>query len=118
MDKLLGALGFLIIVLFLAASLNGFKKYLSEDSRKFISKNHQYFGMAASFFAVVHMVIAITLGELRVTGLLALLALIGTGVMGMLFKKLKKKNFYVLHRIFGVFAVVMIIIHIVFNSQY
>ena len=47
--------------------------------------------MLASITAITHMIIAIINDSFRLTGLLTVIALVLTGLFGMLFYKLKKK---------------------------
>ncbi|HKL61573.1 MAG TPA: hypothetical protein VJY66_04245 [Acholeplasma sp.] len=118
MEKLLPALGILIIILYLSAALNGVKKYLDADSNRFISKYHKVFGMSASGLAIIHMSIAISMDELRLTGALALGALLLTGMFGMLLSKLKKKQLFYAHKVFAGSTFVLIVTHIILNFKY
>jgi len=116
MALVLSLLGIFTLVFFLLAATNGVKKYVKSPLVKKIATNHRLFGMLAVIFALIHMVVAITLSELRITGALALTSLIVTAMMGMMFQNQKSKVFYMLHRIMGPLTLLLIIIHMVFNS--
>ena len=117
MDQLLPVLGILTVLFIFLASINGLKRYTKLGFVKAIAKQHKLFGMLATTFAFIHLIVALSLGELRLTGALALVALLVTGVSGMLFSKLTKKNLYILHRIAGPVAFILVIIHIILNSS-
>ncbi len=117
MDLVLTLLGILIIVFFFLASLNGVKKYVKSSIITKLAKQHRTFGMLATSTALIHMIIAVIGGDLRITGTLALISLIITGMMGMLFSKQKKKALYITHRIMGPLTLILILIHIIFNSS-
>lgn len=116
LDIILTILGILIVIFFMLASLNGVKKYVKSPLITTIAKQHRIFGMLATFTALIHMLIAVIDGELRITGTLALISLIVTGMMGMMFSKEKKKALYIAHRIIGPVTFILIIIHIILNS--
>jgi hypothetical protein len=117
MDTVLRILGILIVVFFFLASVNGVKKYVKSPIITKIAKQHRIFGMLATFTALIHMLIAVINGDLRITGALALISLIITGMMGMLFSKGKTKALYIAHRIMGPLTFVLIVIHIILNSS-
>ncbi len=116
MELVLTLLGILIVVFFFLASLNGIKKYVKSPIINQIAKQHRIFGMLATFSALIHMLVAVIGGDLRITGTLALISLVVTGMMGMLFSKQKTKALYIAHRIMGPLTLVLIVIHIIFNS--
>jgi len=116
MGLLLTLLGILTVVFFMLASLNGLKKYIKAPIIKKIAKQHRLFGMLATGTALIHMLVAVIDGNLRITGTLALIALITTGMMGMMFQNQKSKAFYIAHRIMGPVTLVLIVIHIIFNA--
>lgn len=118
MTLVLTVLGVLSFLMFVLASMNGLRKYTKHQWIKKISKNHKIFGLSATLLALVHLILAISLGELRLTGLLALVFLMLTGFTGMLFAKLKKKLYYKLHRILGPLAFIFILIHMILNYKY
>jgi len=117
MELILAILGILIVVFFGLASINGLKRYIKSPLIKEIAKKHKLFGMLATFTALIHMLVAVIDGKLRITGTLALIALIATGMMGMMFANQKSKALYIAHRIMGPVTLVLIIIHILFNSS-
>ena len=117
MTLFISILGILTAVSFLLAATNGLKPYVKHPIIKAIGSKHRIFGMAATFLALVHMTIALSSGELRPTGALALLGLISTGMLGMLFSEKKSKALYIAHRIAGPVTFVLILIHIIFNSS-
>lgn len=116
MELLLTILGILIVVFFMLASVNGLKKYVKAPIITKIAKHHRIFGMLATGTALIHMLVAVIDDKLRITGTLALIALIATGMMGMMFQNQKSKAYYIAHRIMGPVTLVLIIVHIIFNS--
>jgi DMSO/TMAO reductase YedYZ heme-binding membrane subunit len=116
MDIFLIILGILTVIFFILASTNGIKRYYKNNVVIWISSKHKLFGMLASITALMHFIIALSLDELRLTGLLTLIALLITGAMGMLFYKLKKKPLYMVHRIMGPITLILIIIHMILNA--
>ncbi len=115
MEVLLIVLGIFTSLFFLLALTNVLKSKVKHKSIIWISSNHKLFGMLASITAVAHLVIAIVIEQLRITGLLALIALLLTGLFGMLFSKLKKKELYIAHRIMGPITFTLILIHVITN---
>jgi hypothetical protein len=109
--------GSLIVLFFLLASLNGLKKYVKSPIIKAIAKQHRLFGFLATTTAFLHMGYAVSQGNLRPTGAVTLLALILTGTFGALFSKSKNKTLYILHRIMGPLTLVLIIVHVILNSE-
>lgn len=109
--------GSLIVVFFLLASLNGLKKYVDSPIIQNIAKQHRTFGFLATTTAFLHMGYAVSQGQLRPTGAVTLLALILTGTFGALFSKSKNKTLYILHRIMGPLTLVLIVVHIILNSE-
>jgi hypothetical protein len=109
--------GSLIVVFFLLASLNGLKKYVKSPIIKAIAKKHRLFGFLATTTAFLHMGYAVSQGNLRPTGAAALLGLILTGTFGALFSKSKNKTLYILHRIMGPLTLILIIVHVILNSE-
>lgn len=118
MSLLITILGILAATFFVLAATNGLKRYVKHPLVKSIAKKHRLFGMLASFTALIHMVVAVSMGELRITGSLALLGIFTTGMLGMLFSEKKTKALYIAHRIAGPVTFVLILIHIIFNSNY
>jgi hypothetical protein len=111
-------LGVLTVIFFVFAALNGAKRYIKNPLFKKFIKHHKIYGMLASLFALTHLLMALLNDDFRVTGLLALVFVVLTGVLGSLFSKLHNKKLYILHRIFGPVAFVLIIVHIIFNSAF
>jgi phosphatidylserine synthase len=109
--------GAIIVLFFLLASVNGIKKYVKSPLISAIAKQHRVFGMLATLAAFVHMGYAVSQGQLRPTGAITLLALISTGLFGALFATQKKPWMYKAHRIMGPVTIVLIIVHIIFNSN-
>lgn len=109
--------GSLIVLFFLLASLNGVKKYVKSPIINAIAKQHRIFGMLATLVAFIHMGYAVSQGQLRPTGAITLMALISTGLFGALFATQKKPWMYIAHRIMGPVTFVLIIVHIIFNSN-
>jgi hypothetical protein len=109
-------LGIITTVFFVLAGVNGLKKYVKSPIITSLAAQHKLFGALAAVSALVHMVVAISFGELSITGTLSLVAVIGTGVLGFLFSDRKEKKFYVYHRIAGPVALLLIIAHIILNG--
>ena len=116
MDVLLTVLGILTVVCFVLAMTNGVKQYMKNKPILWIASKHKIFGMSASLFAIIHLIVAIIDDSLRLTGLLALISLLLTGAFGMMFSKFKNKKLYIMHRIMGPMTFVLIIIHIILNT--
>lgn len=108
--------GAFIVLFFLLASVNGIKQIVKSPIIDAIAKQHRIFGMLATLSAFIHMGYSVSQGQLRPTGAMTLLALLSTGLFGALFATKKKLWMYVAHRIMGPVTVVLIVIHIIFNS--
>lgn len=117
MGPWISILGILTAVFFLLASFNGLKRYVKAPIVKAIAKQHRLFGMLATLTALVHMFMAVSAGELRITGTLALIGVVITGMLGMAFYQSKNKSLYLAHRLAGPITFVLIIIHIIFNAS-
>ncbi len=115
MDLLLILLGIVTLLFFLLASTNALKQYTKNKNVIWLASRHKIFGMLASLTAITHMMIAIINNRLVLTGLLSLVALLLTGIFGILFYRLKKKPFYIAHRIMGPITLVLITIHVITN---
>jgi hypothetical protein len=109
-------LGIITTVFFVLAGVNGLKKYVKSPIITSLAAQHKLFGALAAVSALVHMVVAISFGELSITGTLSLVAVIATGALGFLFSDRKEKKFYVYHRIAGPVALLLIIAHIILNG--
>jgi hypothetical protein len=109
--------GSLIVLLFLLASLNGVKKYMKSPVINAIAKQHRIFGMLATLAAFVHMGYSVSQGQLRPTGAITLLALLSTGLFGALYATKQKPWMYKAHRVMGPVTFVLIIVHIILNSN-
>ncbi|QMS84859.1 hypothetical protein [Candidatus Xianfuyuplasma coldseepsis] len=108
-------LGYAILVFFILASLNGAKRYTKNTLVRAIAKQHQIYAGIAVLLALVHLIVNVSNNNLSPTGLITLLLLIATGVMGALFKHFKKRNLYLAHRILGPLAFVSALIHVLTN---
>lgn len=117
MKIVLMILGILTVVFFLLASINGVKRYVKSPLITQMAKKHRLFGMLATITALIHMLVAVIAGSLRITGTLALISLIATGMAGMMFVNNKSKTAYIMHRILGPMTMILIVIHIIFNSS-
>ena len=109
--------GVLTFLLALCAAMNMATRYTNLSFVKFIASKHKLFGMLTTISALTHMILAIIDSNLRITGLLALLAIILTGVFGMLFSIKKEKWMVQAHRIMGPLSFLLILIHVIFNSS-
>jgi hypothetical protein len=118
MSTALSLLGILTVIFFLLASFNALKRFINHPIIKKIANSHKIFGLMASLTALVHMLIAFVDGNLRITGALALIALIVTAMMGMMYSTKRSKPFYIAHRIMGPLTLVLIVLHIIFNSSF
>ncbi len=110
--------GVLTLIFAILAAMNMATKYTDLSFVKFIASKHKIFGMLTTLSALVHMVFAITGSNLRITGLLALLSIILTGLFGMLFSVKKEKWMYQVHRIMGSLSFLMFLIHVIFNTSF
>jgi hypothetical protein len=112
---MISVLGYGILFFFLLASLNGLKKYTKNNIIRSIAKKHQLFGGIAFLLAFIHFLLNITNGTTNLLGFVTLLLLFTTVMSGYLFKKLKNRNWYVVHRITGPLVLLTAIIHIFTN---
>jgi hypothetical protein len=108
-------LGIIIVVFVVLAATNGLKRHVKHPFVKAIAKQHRLFGALAAGFALIHMIVAVSSGETRIAGLLALVAVLVTAVLGGMVYKLKNKTVLMVHRISGPVAFLLIIIHIFTN---
>ena len=108
-------LGYGILFFFLLASLNGIKKYTKNNLIRSIAKYHRIFGGTALFLALLHFLLNIVNGTTNIIGFLTLILLFITAFSGYLFKKLKNKNIYIIHRISGPLVLLTALIHIFTN---
>jgi heme A synthase len=109
--------GVTAVVFFVLASINGVKRYVDIKFIQVLAKQHRVFGMLSSLAALIHMMYALSQGQLRPTGAITLLALILTGVFGMMFAKTKEQKYYIAHRVFGPLTAILIVVHIILNSS-
>ncbi len=117
MDTILLVLGILIVLFFTLSMMNGAKRYTDSKIIKRIAAKHKLFGIHTMIAGLIHMILAIIDGQLRITGLITFLALFATGLCGMLFYKTKNKKLYIAHRILGPVTFILIIMHIILNSS-
>ena len=108
-------LGIIMVVFVVLAATNGLKRYVRHPLVKVVAKQHRLFGALAAGFTLVHMIVALSSGETRVSGLLALIAVLVTAGLGAMVYKLKNKTVLMIHRISGPVAFLLIIIHIITN---
>ncbi len=112
---MLAFLGITTFVLFLLAATNGLKRYVKHPAIRALAKNHRLFGMLAAGVALIHMIVAVAGGNLRVSGLFALLGVVATGALGTAVYKLKNKRILMIHRIVGPLTLLLMIIHVIVN---
>jgi len=117
MGQIISLLGILTVLCAVLASMNALKKYTKHGLIIWLSKRHKIFGGVAVILAISHMVLALVNQSFRLTGLLAILTILFTGLFGILFYKLKQKVFYMTHRMLAMMSILFIIIHIVLNSR-
>ncbi len=117
METVLAILGFLTLTFFLLASLNALKRFVKVPFILKLAKQHRIFGVTSAFLALIHMFVAVLDGELRITGALALIALICTAMMGLVYSQQRSKAFYIVHRIMGPLTLVLMIVHMILNSS-
>lgn len=108
-------LGYAVLLFFILAATNGAKRYTKNTVVRAIAKQHQLFAGIAVVLAFVHLIVNVINNNLSPTGLITLLLLIATGAMGYLFKRYKKRNLYVAHRILGPVTFVAALIHVITN---
>lgn len=109
--------GVIALVSAVLASLNALDLKTNNRLLLGIQKLHRIFGMVAGSSAIVHLIIAVTTDQLRVTGFVALISLIGTSVFGILFAKLKIKWTFKVHKFLAIASLFAIAIHMIFNSS-
>ena len=109
--------GILSVFFLLLAMSNGLKRYIKGQFMRNVAKKHKFFGQLAALFALAHMVLALIDGASRLTGLLALLAILMTALFGSMFDQLKKKHFYVIHKMLALTTMFLVITHILFNHR-
>lgn len=110
--------GITAVVFFLLASLNGLKRKVKNPTFRKIASYHYYYGALAAFAAIIHMTFAVSGGNLRITGAIALLLLLTTTMLGSTFKQTKSKNVFKWHKLLGPLTLLAIIVHIILNSSY
>ena len=117
MGQIISLLGILTVLCAVLASMNALKKYTKHSLIIWLSKRHKIFGGVAVILALTHMVLALVDQSFRLTGLLAIIGILLTGLFGGLFYKLKKKVFYMTHRMLAMTSILLIIVHIILNSR-
>lgn len=110
--------GILAVLFALLAVLNVLNVSSEHKLLLSIQKNHKIFGMLASLSGIIHLVIVITNSQFRVTGAIALLVIILTGVFGLIFNKTKEKWAFITHKGCAMGSLVLILLHIIFNSSF
>ncbi|MFP4286707.1 MAG: hypothetical protein ACLFRI_03315 [Candidatus Izemoplasmataceae bacterium] len=110
--------GITAVFFFLLASLNGLKKRIKHPTFRKIVSYHYYYGALAALSAIIHMTFAVSDGDLRITGTIALLLLLATTMLGSTFKQTKSKALFKWHKLLGPLTLLAIIIHILLNSNY
>ena len=105
-------LGYTIIFFYLLASTNALKRYTKNKVIRWIARRHQTFGGIAALVALVHLIVNVSNGLLSPTGLLTLILLFATIILGALFKQLKAKPLYIAHRILGPLVLLSALLHI------
>ena len=110
--------GFLTLLFVLLASLNRLKGKVKNPTFKNLMRYHTLFGGLAALFALVHMTINVSAGELRITGTVALLMVLVTVSLGASFNKTHNKNLFKVHRTIGPLTLIAIMVHMIFNSSF
>lgn len=108
-------LGIFTLIFFVLAGTNGLKRVIRHPAVKAIAKKHRLFGVLAATTALAHMIVAVAGDHLRLSGLIALLGVIATAILGTAVFKLKQKRMLLIHRIIGPLTFVSIIIHMIIN---
>ncbi len=111
-------LGILTVLFFCLAATNKLRRIVKNKILKKVISYHYIYGATSVTLALVHMIIVLINGDFRVTGLIALIMIVATGIFGGAFKKLRKKNLFKIHRIIGPLTFIAILIHIIFNSSF
>jgi hypothetical protein len=107
--------GVLIVIFAILAGLNMMPKYTDLGVVKWIASKHKIFGMLSVLTAIIHFIIAISNQDLRITGLLVLISLISTGILGILFYRLKNNKLFLVHKVMALMTFLLIIVHVIFN---
>ncbi len=118
MYTLIPITGIVTAVFFFLAATNGIKKYVKNGVVQFLASQHRLFGALAALTAIVHMILAVSMGALRITGTVSILGILVTAIAGGGFFQKGSRGLYITHRIAGPVTAVLIIIHIIFNSAY
>jgi len=106
------------VLFFALAGMNGLKPYIKSPVLTAITKRHKLFGALSSIAALGHMFFAFINADLRISGMLALLGLIATGMLGGAFSQSKDKRLYLLHRAAGPVTAGLIVLHIIVNVNW
>ncbi|MFA7054954.1 MAG: hypothetical protein WC134_00300 [Acholeplasmataceae bacterium] len=109
--------GVLTVIFAICAAMNMATRYTNLSLVKFIASKHRIFGVLTTLSALTHMIIAISGSNLRITGLLALVSIILTGLFGMLFSIKKEKWMFKAHRIIAPISFLFILIHVILNGS-
>lgn len=107
-----------VMILLLPFSLNFYSKKekgVINSFGRFLRKFHKILGIVMLISVIVHGLLA--LGSITLhTGTIVGVAYIITGVFGVLFVILKKKEMFTIHRYFAVAFVLLIVIHLLLPS--
>lgn len=106
------------MLFFVLAGLNGLKPYVKSSILRKITNRHRLFGMLSSAAALGHMFYAFYYGALRISGSLALIGLLATGITGALFSQSQDQRLYLLHRFAGPITALLIVMHIIVNAYW
>jgi len=131
MDEIGELLGFLIIVFYSLAVLNFCFKFANRKFKgtlkkkesfykiymsilKILLKYHKYFGGATILMILLHFLVQYNQRGISITGIVAAGMMLLQIVLGMYgqFKKVKNKNWLIIHRGIAVVILITIVIHI------
>ena len=97
------------------AVMNPLKRYTKSKVIRKVSFHHYLFGALAFLSALTHFVLNLTQGNTSISGLILLIFVLTTVVLGGAFKNTKKKQLFKVHRIFGAISIILLVVHIFTN---
>lgn len=133
MKELAGLFGWFTAIGFLLAVLNFFVKYINKKFimklskektdiikwyrklMRFIVKNHRWFGIGATAFVLVHLIMQIFNGRISFTGLISsaiMIIVFLLGIYGYYIKKDNKASWLKIHRILALILIITILLHV------
>lgn len=110
--------GILTVFFVVLAAMNGLKGTVKNKGFRNVMRYHTMFGGLAALSALTHMTFNLIEGNLRITGTVALIMVLGTAILGGSFQHTRNRTLFKYHRLIGPLSLVAILIHIIFNSSF